>query len=773
MRKGVAGAGDARRGAAAVRGTAARSAIRVALVAVLATAAMLAIAPAALAAFHPVASQPPNGFEQLAVADAQRWIASREVPAAGADLTVDGGASWTPLPVADSLVGIAAAPDGSFRMVTERWSGSDRALRVQRIDGAGAVTEIAGSILTSPGFRTMEVDGSGSTWILQPGPNPALWLIGPTGGVINVPVPSAPAYTMDHTVFGLRLLAGNPAAPLRLEGQQLVAAEPHMIEYAASDLWLGSGGASWDAGRHWAGDGIGAQVVARARAIGGTPRYLMTFGSSFDSGRLIQRHSSWLFWATDVRRPLIDNLPAVVVDAGDGLVAWRAGTILVHHGPLPAPPARIGPVPADAQRMIDRANVFRADAGIPPLTGDSRISQAASNHSNYTRLNPGRTEGLSAHYETEGAPGFTGGSPSDRCAAVGADCGSEVMFGGGEDDPVGGWLATPFHRFVPGSPTQGVVGAGRVDGGWSVMNGGEQFGLLLDAFGYPNGRWRGDDGFAGEVPDPVQICNQNGNPISYPVGIAVTLYVPDLYSSLNRSPIESVEVRRRGVQAPLAGCLLGGIDEGRFVLDDPLVAGATYDAVGRWLAAPGLALVHRWSFTYQPEKPRPRAGDTRAPTLSPLSLSRWRFRTAEPRPRVRRASSRPRVKDAARKPTRKRRRTQVGTRIRFSASERGRLEFSVQRRARGRRAGGRRQRGRCVEPTRALVRRRAKRCSYWAWAGASVYRMPTAGAHSFRFLGRVRMGWLEPGRYRMRATAQDRAGNSSRARLARFTVVRR
>ena len=76
---------------------------------------------------------------------------------------------------------------------------------------------------------------------------------------------------------------------------------------------------------------------------------------------------------------------------------------------------------------------------------------------------------------------------------------------------------------------------------------------------------------------------------------------------------------------------------------------------------------------------------------------------------------------------------------------------------------------RCVAPKRA--RARAKRCVRWKRRGV-LRREAKQGRNRYRFSGRIAKRALRLGRHRLRAVAVDADGNRSRARQARFRVVR-
>lgn len=597
----------------------------------------------ASAGWHSVSSPP--RMEELIVADRDTWIARTRAPLC-CDLelriTDDGGRTWGP-PVdlgAYTASAVAGAEGDSFRVVGSREPAEDlEELQVFRVEVDGTASPLGPTFEatppeTAPGGAIHRpeyaLSDGGAIWV--PHRNAAdtrfeLTSIDPGGGASTVSLPNGgdvTAWGARKTALGMRLLRFGPQAPFthvqfrgtyRLNGGgDPVPAEAYPVAYVDGDLLFADPArASWDGGDHWSY--FDARVIERSPGLG-MPRYLGLAGEP-----LLKRTSSFLFSRTGLELP--DGVFYTgIVDAGRALVVWNADSVHVHEGSIPSPPLEIGALQPDTRMMLARANQMRADAGLPPLAGDALISQASRNHSRYSLLHPDEMQGLSAHNETTGMAGFTGHASWTRCTAVGTECGGEVMFSPGELDPVGGWLATVYHRPLPGSPEAGVVGAARVEGGWSVMNGHTPRHKLVRPFGYPNGIWRGDEGFAGEVPDPVQACQQQGQSIEYPIGIAVSLYLPG--GSDSGAEVTRIRVRPRGAGADMPGCLLTHYDfhdggsVASLVLDDPLVPGQAYDVEGDWATGSdwvpgptretgggtevsGTTLRHRWSFLFQPD----------------------------------------------------------------------------------------------------------------------------------------------------------------------------
>lgn len=151
--------------------------------------------------------------------------------------------------------------------------------------------------------------------------------------------------------------------------------------------------------------------------------------------------------------------------------------------------------------------------------------------------------------------------------------------------------------------------------------------------------------------------------------------------------------------------------------------------------------------------PRPGARDTTRPAITAVQLSPATFAVA------RGATARVAGRSRARVPR--------GTRIRFTASEAAHVTLTFERRARGLRSGRR-----CVAPTRALRRAKARACTRLVASGTLVRRNGRAGANVVAFSGRIGRDALRPGRHRVTASATDAAGNRGAAAPAAFRVVR-
>jgi hypothetical protein len=110
------------------------------------------------------------------------------------------------------------------------------------------------------------------------------------------------------------------------------------------------------------------------------------------------------------------------------------------------------------------------------------------------------------------------------------------------------------------------------------------------------------------------------------------------------------------------------------------------------------------------------------------------------------------------------RKARKGTTLRLSLSEPARVRFVVRLKSRGRKVGRK-----CVKPTRK--NRTRKRCTRLIRRGTFARSAP-AGRSKVAWSGRIRRKALKRGRYVLRATPTDAAGNAGKARSLSITIVR-
>jgi hypothetical protein len=193
--------------------------------------------------------------------------------------------------------------------------------------------------------------------------------------------------------------------------------------------------------------------------------------------------------------------------------------------------------------------------------------------------------------------------------------------------------------------------------------------------------------------------------------------------------------------------------------------------VGALFASPATGLLMGGSYVMNSPAPRaanlslfglaplpPGGGDGTDPTLA-FSASRKRFRAG--RGRTRADGNATPARTAAR-----RKRTPAGTTLRLRLSEAARVRFRVLVRTKGRRVGGR-----CVKQTRRNRNRR--RCIRPVPKRPAFTRSAPLGRSRVRWSGRLGRKALKPGRYILRATPTDLAGNTGKARQLKIRVVRR
>jgi hypothetical protein len=367
--------------------------------------------------------------------------------------------------------------------------------------------------------------------------------------------------------FGTFVRAGPDA--YQVASDTLVPFGQGMPVFQAGQLVLTAHSESLDGGASFMPRSGGALPVE------GDPQHLVY------NGWVLQRYSD-AFWGAVGPHLRSDYTRLVKTDSGivavndswsSGGFASRPAALSYMAGDIGPRLAVTGPVSDQFSGWLARAAQLRATAGLPPLIGDPLIEQAAANHSRYWTLNPAPTYAnlLDYHSETAGAPGFTGRGPGDRCAAVGSPeiCGGEVMLA-----TIDGWAATIYHRNLVIEPEATLVGGAQVPGGPSVMDAASFAGLRTAPIGFPSGQYDGDLSFTGEAPDPTQKCQAAGQPVQWPLGTAVSLYVPG-------GDVSGFSVAPDG-GGPLQGCILIDGRDATFLPGGPLAPYTTYIATAQW-----------------------------------------------------------------------------------------------------------------------------------------------------------------------------------------------
>ncbi len=196
----------------------------------------------------------------------------------------------------------------------------------------------------------------------------------------------------------------------------------------------------------------------------------------------------------------------------------RALAVLTFSGLLAAlVPARADADTATAAGMLRYLNDLRGSVGATAAREDSHVDAAAQAHANYLMLN-----GIIGHFETAGAPGYTGNAPRDRLAAQGyfATFVSEVAasYPGWQNAMTELWAA-PYHRLGMLHPHNVVAGWGHSSGEATVGDFVYDFGASAPvvrspapgAVGVPTS-WSGN-----ESPNPLPAGAPR--PVGYPIMI--------------------------------------------------------------------------------------------------------------------------------------------------------------------------------------------------------------------------------------------------------------
>ncbi len=158
---------------------------------------------------------------------------------------------------------------------------------------------------------------------------------------------------------------------------------------------------------------------------------------------------------------------------------------------------------AAATAAVNRLNVYRAQAGVPPVTLDLDLSYGAQAHANYLDYNGISLQvvGLSAHEESPAMPGYT---TEGKTAARN----SVIYQGVTALEAIDNWTRTFYHRIGMFDPNLLRVGFGSA-GGYQVMdiNRGRMKGPGAESavVAYPGpGMTSVPTSFKEEIPMPVE-----------------------------------------------------------------------------------------------------------------------------------------------------------------------------------------------------------------------------------------------------------------------------
>lgn len=263
----------------------------------------------------------------------------------------------------------------------------------------------------------------------------------------------------------------------------------------------------------------------------------------------------------------------------------------------PVPPPGLA---AARQSALDSVNAYRSQAGVPALTADPALAEAAEAHAWYTLFNFGQPSqaGLGVHTEDATLPGFTGATFIARDVAAGyrgnraAEVINHVYTA---PAAVGVWVDSVYHRFPLLDRETAAVGYGEAGIGVlavAVMDVGFGPASKAQPVVFPaEGARDVPAAFVGhELPDPAPAGTR------YPVGYPITLVVG---SGSDLAVQSSRLLAADGKEVPGFALLPGrqvNAGEWSFMATDPLHTGASYTAevIG---TLDGQPFSKRWSFT--------------------------------------------------------------------------------------------------------------------------------------------------------------------------------
>lgn len=537
-------------------------------------------------------------------------------------LSNDNGKTFRSINYGLYVWGATTGPDGNFYLAGD----NDKVSYRGAIDGVvnypdiwrvnantGALTAMNSNLPRARGqVSAPAFDGQGNAWVVTSRYNGELTRLSTSNWQVQETIPLRQTETLDTAMAsqqqGLDLAAGSlfissessisSVEYMRYKDGQLSkfssSADHGMPQWVSGDKIIFTHGISYNGGR----------TIASNNWLYGNPNnggnYLIL------TNRLFRKTSDNYFQHEGLRGGSDEQFNSVLEVPGGQLTfydfsnlnhsqysdGWLhslyAGTDIFTNQEKAPGLKQVGNLEPDTQEMISQANLLRAEAGFPPLIGDSEISKASRNHVAY------QMKHFEGHKETPGKEGFTGENSWDRCLFVGTSCGGEILSQGSFGKwAVNAWMTTSFHRDMIGHPAAGFVGGAYKKGEkfWndvSVMNSGSGQGILTGPAPFPIGTWRGELGFYNESPDPGARCKGVPNTISKPYGTAVSLYLP------GSMQISNITVSEAGSGQALRGCII----EQAFIPDDELKPFTRYNVRAYYNeGAGGSNQLIEWSFT--------------------------------------------------------------------------------------------------------------------------------------------------------------------------------
>lgn len=260
---------------------------------------------------------------------------------------------------------------------------------------------------------------------------------------------------------------------------------------------------------------------------------------------------------------------------------------------------------AEAQQVLAYINELRLHAGVPPVTYNPILAQAARAHAEYMAQNDEYT-----HYQTPGKPLFTGEKPLNRArffGYTGAGVSEDIHR---MDDPiraVNEWIAGPYHRFPILSPSTREIGFALVQGyavlvmGLSSDHGSSET-VVWPAEGATEARliWDGR-----ETPSPLRLYPE----VNPPFGPAISLQFPPNHRVVKLT--EARITRDDGANVPFMTFTPENddrLDNALFLIPyKPLQPGTTYHVriagVVQNVNQEHQPFARQWSFTTEGSRP--------------------------------------------------------------------------------------------------------------------------------------------------------------------------